>query len=167
MLAPGHDLGRPIFLGEIRQGPDRVELGFDVRQIAAPGQLVAMQQLLALPRQQANELGEMQLDTVAIGGKETVGRRQHRVIHHHFPAGRRAGNKRAGARGVAAREIIKPLGGPVHQRLCLCPHLRQQRIIQGAGEDQRPVAGDDVGNLVLRGIRRQAYKLWHRQFLPS
>ena len=81
-------MGRAVFNRKVRQGPDSVELGFDILQIGAPGPAVPVDFLRFLTGSQADDLAQMQLNARAIGGKERSCRVQHGLVHDQVPAGR-------------------------------------------------------------------------------
>jgi len=75
-------------------------------EIGPPGPAVAVDLLLLLTRRDADDLGQMKLDALAEGLEEDIGRFEHALVHHQAAAGGRAGDKRAGARGEIAGEIV-------------------------------------------------------------
>src|SRR5262245_26996332 len=163
-MASGGDARSTIFRCEFRERPNRVELRLDrSRQVLSPCEAIAMKQLTALTRQQANHLREMQQDAVGLPAEERAGRVEHRCVHHDLATRRGTSDERTDASGLSAGEVVPSVSAHLEVRTELVERASDQRVRDQLTNDACAVlveCGDDgfgwcVAGKRLEGVHRR------------
>ena len=156
LIAPDHDAGRTVFLGEVVAGPDRVALhvvaGGEREEVECP--LVSMDRLRLAARSDVDDLGEVELVTGDVP-EEVVARGDDRGVHHEFLCRCRAGEQATGSSSGEPGEAVAAVGGGVDEGLYLVEKTVEQAGVDHLVDDDRTVAAKHLSNLSAGGGRGQ------------
>src|SRR6185312_9949417 len=133
-----------------------------------PGQPVAVQRLLRLAGPDADHLRQVQLIAVAGAVEESVAGGEDRRMHDELAAGRRAGDERAGARGLQAGERVASVAGRLDVGIDLGADAGEAGGVQHVVEDEGAVAVEDGGDFGGRRVGGQVLEAGHAgSFAPA
>ena len=159
--ASGTDLGRTVFFPEIGECPDRVELRLDMFEVGSPGPAVAVDGLRGLTGSNPDDLGEVELNSIAVGCEKLVRGRENRRVNDHLATCRTTRSKRAGPCRMSTYEAVGSSG---------CRFDVGHHIVEGAVdfrggqnvfEDQSPIASEHLGDFLSTGLGLQSSQFRH------
>ena len=122
-----------------------------------PGESIAVDQLLALPRMDVDRLGQVQNDPLAVGGEKLPGRAEHRGHQHQLATCRCAGDQCTGALG-AATHLMRLFGVQKTRRMLYTGESISAEEAYRMGSIESVVPRDELRDAAMDLARKIASK---------
>ena len=161
LRAARHDLCSAVLSREIGNCPNRIELWFNMRQMLAPGPAVPVNGLRRLTAANSDDLGQMQLHTLAKGGEKFIAGGQNTLIGNQLAAFLRAQHQPARSGRFASAKIILPVYRGIHIGVRFAAQCTDKIGADNIVEDQRAISFQRLDNNLWVGIAFIMFQFGH------